>query len=97
MTNNRHLPPKADRLGWDEHELSQLRYFRSLSLSEKLKAVEGMADVVRHFQYMRSQGKFKPASKARGTADPAAFPVAHEPPVQYESTGTSTTGQDEIP
>ncbi len=54
--------PSAEH-GWEEHNLSQLRYFRSLSLPEKLQAVEGMADVVRHFRRIRSRGGFKPASR----------------------------------
>lgn len=47
---------------WDEHELSQLKYFRSLSLPENLQAVEDMADLVRHFQRIRAQGGFKAGS-----------------------------------
>ncbi len=43
---------------WEEHNLSQLRYFRSLSLRSKLEAVQGMADVMRHFAVMREQGRF---------------------------------------
>ncbi len=49
--------------GWDEHNLSKLRYFRSLRLREKLQALEGMADVVRHFQQIRAQGGFKARSE----------------------------------
>ncbi len=94
MTNNRHLHPKVEQDGWDDHELSQLKYFRTLSLREKLKAVEGMADVVRHFQNMRAQGKFKAISRATVAADSAGSPAAHEPPIQYKSTGKSTGGQD---
>ncbi|MBM4220140.1 MAG: hypothetical protein FJ171_11060 [Gammaproteobacteria bacterium] len=43
---------------WREHQCSQLRYFASLSLRDKMQAVEGMADVVRRFREMREQGKF---------------------------------------
>jgi hypothetical protein len=39
--------PQSPEHGWDEHNLSQLSYFHSLSLREKLQAVEDMADVVR--------------------------------------------------
>jgi hypothetical protein len=49
---------------WQEHNLSQLQYFRSLSLREKLEAVEGMADVVRRLQEMRERGELKSASDA---------------------------------
>lgn len=66
MPNKRRLHPESAQHGWDEHKLSQLRYFRSLSLREKLQAVEGMADIVRHFQQIRAQGGFKNASRNAG-------------------------------
>ena len=47
-----------EKAAWREHNLSQLRYFRSLSLRAKLEAVQGMADVIRRFREMRAQGKF---------------------------------------
>jgi hypothetical protein len=50
---------------WREHNLSQLRYFASLTLREKMAAVEGMADVVRKFSQMRQQGKFTRADAGR--------------------------------
>lgn len=55
--------PQSTEHGWEEHTLSQLRYFRSLSLREKLQAVVGMADVVRHLRQIRAQGGFKPTSR----------------------------------
>jgi len=63
MPSNCQLHPPSTGHGWDEHNLSQLRYFRALSLREKLQAVEGMADVVRHFRKIRAQGGFKRASQ----------------------------------
>ena len=62
MINDPESPFLPEITGWEEHNLSQLRYFRSLSLREKLEAVEGMADVVRRFQFIRSQGGFKRAT-----------------------------------
>ena len=50
---------------WIEHNLSQLRYFRSLSLRAKLEAVQGMADIVRHFRQMRAEGRFTSSPKSR--------------------------------
>jgi hypothetical protein len=44
---------------WREHELSQLRHFRSLSLRSRLEAVQGMADVVRRLEEMRRDGKLR--------------------------------------
>lgn len=54
---------ELEQRAWEEHNLSQLRYFRSLSLREKMEAVEGMADVLRRFEEMRARGEFtSPAS-----------------------------------
>jgi hypothetical protein len=47
--------------GWTRHERSQGLYFKSLSLREKMEAVEAMADLVRHFEKMRAEGAFRPA------------------------------------
>ena len=47
------------RAAWRAHNLSQLLYFRSLSLREKLEAVEGMAEVVRLLERMRAAEKTK--------------------------------------
>jgi len=59
MNSDKALPrPVPAYDGWVEHELSQLRRFRALSLREKLHAVEGMADVVRRFEQMRREGAF---------------------------------------
>ncbi|GMW05283.1 MAG: hypothetical protein AMXMBFR8_00800 [Nevskiales bacterium] len=56
---------------WAAHNLSQLRYFRSLSLRAKLEAVEGMADVVRRFRQMRAEGGFTSAgSGSSASAEP---------------------------
>jgi hypothetical protein len=44
---------------WREHNLSQLRYFRSLTLRSRLEAVEGVADVIRRFEEMRRDGRFR--------------------------------------
>ena len=46
--------PRDANSAWIEHNLSQLRYFRSLSLRAKLEAVQGMEDVVRRFRQNES-------------------------------------------
>ena len=51
---------------WREHNLSQLLYFRSLSLREKLAAVEGMADVVRLLEQMRARDGFRTGAPTTG-------------------------------
>src|SRR5579885_3775959 len=56
---NNHEPEALD--AWTRHERSQLLYFRSLSLQQKMEAVEAMADLVRHFEKMRVEGAFRPA------------------------------------
>jgi hypothetical protein len=56
------LPPAEapDReTAWREHNLSQLRYFRSLSLRSRMEAVQGMADVIRRFEQMRRDNRFR--------------------------------------
>ena len=59
MTDEIQRDPATIQQAWDEHNLAKLKYFRSLSLYEKLRAIEGMADVVRHFEEMRLKGGFK--------------------------------------
>ncbi|MGZ8153888.1 MAG: hypothetical protein ACXW12_14965 [Burkholderiales bacterium] len=55
---------EAEQRAWEEHNLAQLEHFRSLSLREKLEAVEGMADVVRRLHEMRERGELSSASDA---------------------------------
>ena len=54
---------ETEELAWEEHSMSQLLYFRSLSLREKMEAVQGMADVVRRFEEMRAKGEFVSGSR----------------------------------
>ena len=63
-------PDKKIQEAWREHELSQARYFNSLSLREKLQAVEGMADVVRRFRKLRAEGKIHTAASAHESQPP---------------------------
>ena len=43
---------------WKEHNLVQLRYFRSLSLRNKMTAIEELCKIEQRFQQMRSSGRF---------------------------------------
>jgi CRISPR-associated endonuclease/helicase Cas3 len=52
---------REEQRSWEEHDRAQLRQFRAMSLCEKLKAVEGMADVVRRLEEMRERGELKTA------------------------------------
>lgn len=69
--------------GWHEHEISQLRQFRALSLREKMEAVQGMADVVRRFQQMRREGSFHVAPQAYESRGEREAEVAREAPTHY--------------
>lgn len=44
---------------WDGSRRAQLRQWRSLSLRERFEALDGMADLVRQFEAMRREGKFR--------------------------------------
>jgi len=85
MGNDRTSRREAERRAWEAHNLSQLRYFHSLPLREKLQAVEGMADVLRRFAEMRERGEFISASG--GSARTHAAPSVHEPPPPYDDAG----------
>jgi hypothetical protein len=68
MKNDPTIMSPQETAAWHEHDLSQLRYFRSLSLRSKLEAVQGMADVIRHFAAMREQGRFAQTQAASAAA-----------------------------
>ena len=44
---------------WEGSRRAQLRYALTLTLRERMEAVEGMGDVARRFEHMRAEGKFK--------------------------------------
>lgn len=44
---------------WEGSRRAQLRRWLSLTLRERLEAVEEMDELARHFEEMRRQGKFK--------------------------------------
>ena len=85
MTDRPEPDSELTRRSWDEHNLSQLRYFRSLSLREKLQAVEGMADVVRRFQQMRETGKFSSSPRSGHAASPPGEAHAQLEPTTGEA------------
>lgn len=57
MSNDR-SQAGSEQAAWEAHNISQLLYFHSLNLREKMRAVQGMADVVRRFEEMRARGEF---------------------------------------
>ena len=44
---------------WEGSRRAQLRRALSLTLRERMEALEGLADVARRFQEMRTRGAFK--------------------------------------
>lgn len=56
-TRNKRPDGAATSDPWREHNVSQLLYFRSLSLRDKFAAVEGMAEVVTVLERMRARRK----------------------------------------
>ena len=53
------MSPEEQPTVWEQHNLEQLRYFQSLTLRQKLQAVEGMCDVARRLAEMRDAGELK--------------------------------------
>jgi hypothetical protein len=77
MSNDAIQADEDDGGAWETHNVSQLVYFRSLSLSEKMQAVQGMADVVRRFEEMRAKGEFHLLS---GGLHPGTTPATRPSP-----------------
>ena len=53
---------------WEGSRRAQVRHALTLTLRERLEAMEGLADVARRFEEMREQGKFRrvlPTTEAR--------------------------------
>ena len=73
MSNDR-TQTDPEQAAWEAHNISQLAYFRSLSLREKMQAVQGLADVVRRFEEMRAKGEFHVLADGRR---PDAAPALH--------------------
>jgi hypothetical protein len=74
-----------ERAAWAAHNISQLVYFRSLSLREKMQAIQGMADVVRRFEEMRANGEFHTLLSGRRADIAPAIQPAREPDAPYAS------------
>lgn len=85
MADDRPERPEAEQNAWEEHNRSQLRYFRSLSLREKMQAVEGMADVLRRFKEMRERGEFTTAHPNTTEPQAESAPAVREPTRRYDS------------
>lgn len=90
MSMNDKLPDDiSGSNAWREHEVSQLRRFRALSLRERMEAVQGMADVVRRFQQMRREGAFHTALQAYEPREDREAEVIREAPTFYRADSTA--------
>ena len=70
---------------WEGSRRAQLRHALTLTLRERMEAMEGLGDIARRFQDMRAQGKFKEASQLAEVSDSAAASAARESVAQYGS------------
>lgn len=70
---------------WEGSRRAQLRHALTLTLRERMEAVEGLADVARRLQEMRARGEFKTASKLAEASDSAAASAAREPDARYRT------------
>jgi hypothetical protein len=70
---------------WEGSRRAQLRHALTLTLRERLEALEGLADVARRFQEMRARGELTSASG--GAAGRQAAPSVHEPPPPFDDSG----------
>lgn len=84
MDNDRTLI-NPEQAAWEAHNVSQITYFRSLSLREKMHAVQGMADVVRRFDEMRARGEFHVLADGRRADMPSARRSARQSGAPYVS------------
>lgn len=86
MSMNDKRPDDISRSNaWRDHEVSQLRRFRALSLREKMEAVQGMADVVRRFQQMRREGAFHDAPQAYEAREERGAEIVREAQTHYRT------------
>ena len=67
---------------WEGSRRAQLRRALTLTVRERMEALEGLADVARRFQEMRAQGAFKSASAQ--LSGPPTAPSVHEPAAPHD-------------
>ena len=61
---------------WEGSRREQLRRALRLTCRERLQALEQLAELARHFAWMRETGKFRsPPSEAPGAPDSVATPA----------------------
>lgn len=63
---------------WEGSRQAQLERALQLTVRERLLAAEGLADIARHFQEMRTQGRF---AETKGKAGTIVTNASKSPPV----------------
>ena len=67
---------------WEGSLRAQLRRTLTLTVRERMEALEDLGDVARRFQEMRAQGAFKSASAK--LSEPPSTRSVHEPAAPYD-------------
>lgn len=57
--SNSEAEKRKDYSPWEQHEISQMLYFRSLTLRQRMQAVEELGKVVRLLQQMKIVNRSK--------------------------------------
>ena len=71
---------------WEGSRREQLRRALSLTLRERLQAVEDMAEVAERFREMRATGKFSTARPAQPASPASETNAVHQTPPRYDAT-----------
>ena len=70
---------------WEGSRRDQLRHALSLTLRERLQAVEDMAEVALRFRAMRERGKVSDAYPAQATSPATKGSGVRQSPTPYDS------------
>jgi len=74
---------------WEGSRQAQLERALTLTVRERLLAAEGLADIARHFQEMRSQGRFAGSDGEAGTTVTNASEPPPAPSDQGDPAGSN--------
>lgn len=70
---------------WEGSRREQLRRWRTLTLRERLQALEDMTELTEHFRRMRETGKFSAAPSGKTAAPASEAHAIRQNPAQYDS------------
>lgn len=87
---------------WEGSRRAQLRRWRTLTLRERLQALDDMTELAEHFGRMRETGKFSAAPSGKTAAPASEAHSVHQPSAQYSEDhgrheATSSGGATEPP